>query len=63
MKVEHQNIRRVKKKDEYLNWEDYNKMEFTQNVRKINFSFYLISITNEYYFVLFCLYIYYNVHL
>ncbi|XP_062009217.1 cytochrome P450 724B1-like [Rosa rugosa] len=32
LKVEHQNIRRVKKKDEYLNWEDYNKMEFTQNV-------------------------------
>ncbi|XP_050383061.1 cytochrome P450 724B1-like [Argentina anserina] len=34
LKVEHQNIRRVKKKDEYLNWEDYNKMEFTQHVIK-----------------------------
>ncbi|OVA19718.1 Cytochrome P450 [Macleaya cordata] len=32
LKLEHQNIRRVKEKDEYLNWEDYKKMEFTQNV-------------------------------
>ncbi|RXH67855.1 hypothetical protein DVH24_028002 [Malus domestica] len=32
LKVEHQNIRRVKQKDEYLNWDDYKKMEFTQNV-------------------------------
>ncbi|PQM42646.1 cytochrome P450 724B1 [Prunus yedoensis var. nudiflora] len=32
LKVEHQNIRRGKQKDEYLNWEDYKKMEFTQNV-------------------------------
>ncbi|KAK1310777.1 hypothetical protein QJS10_CPA08g01881 [Acorus calamus] len=29
---EHQNIKRNKKKDEYLNWEDYKRMEFTQNV-------------------------------
>ncbi|KAF8414302.1 hypothetical protein HHK36_002304 [Tetracentron sinense] len=32
LKVEHQNIRRMKQKEEYLNWEDYKKMEFTQNV-------------------------------
>ncbi|XP_008229769.1 PREDICTED: cytochrome P450 724B1-like [Prunus mume] len=32
LKVEHQNIRRGKQKEEYLNWEDYKKMEFTQNV-------------------------------
>ncbi|KAK1296491.1 hypothetical protein QJS10_CPB15g01156 [Acorus calamus] len=31
-KSEHQNIKRNKKKDEYLNWEDYKRMEFTQNV-------------------------------
>ncbi|KAL0008721.1 hypothetical protein SO802_010223 [Lithocarpus litseifolius] len=32
LKVEHQKIRSVKQKDEKLNWEDYKKMEFTQNV-------------------------------
>ncbi|KAH0983906.1 hypothetical protein GBA52_011083 [Prunus armeniaca] len=32
LKLEHQNIRRGKQKEEYLNWEDYKKMEFTQNV-------------------------------
>ncbi|XP_028121737.1 cytochrome P450 724B1-like isoform X1 [Camellia sinensis] len=32
LKVEHQNIRSSKKEDEFLNWEDYRKMEFTQNV-------------------------------
>ncbi|XAR56344.1 hypothetical protein NMG60_11036794 [Bertholletia excelsa] len=32
LKLEHQNIRSMKKKDELLNWEDYRKMEFTQNV-------------------------------
>ncbi|XP_050204654.1 cytochrome P450 724B1 isoform X2 [Mercurialis annua] len=32
LKLEHQSIRNVKKKDEYLNWEDYKNMEFTQNV-------------------------------
>ncbi|PIA58356.1 hypothetical protein AQUCO_00500345v1 [Aquilegia coerulea] len=32
LKKEHHNIRSLKKKDEYLNWEDYKKMEFTQNV-------------------------------
>ncbi|KAK1291465.1 hypothetical protein QJS10_CPB17g00337 [Acorus calamus] len=32
LKSEHQNIRSNKRKDEYLNWEDYKKMEFTQNV-------------------------------
>ncbi|VVA26405.1 PREDICTED: cytochrome P450 [Prunus dulcis] len=32
LKVEHQNIRGGKQKEEYLNWEDYKKMEFTQNV-------------------------------
>ncbi|KAF6153875.1 hypothetical protein GIB67_001108 [Kingdonia uniflora] len=32
LKLEHQNIRKDKKKDDYLNWEDYRKMEFTQNV-------------------------------
>ncbi|KAK9285374.1 hypothetical protein L1049_024565 [Liquidambar formosana] len=29
---EHQYIRSIKPKDEYLNWEDYKKMDFTQNV-------------------------------
>ncbi|KAI3990402.1 hypothetical protein MKX01_021337 [Papaver californicum] len=32
LKVEHENIRRGKEENEYLNWEDYKKMEFTQNV-------------------------------
>ncbi|XP_015880849.3 cytochrome P450 724B1-like [Ziziphus jujuba] len=32
LKAEHQSIRNMKQKDEYLNWEDYKKMEFTQNV-------------------------------
>ncbi|KAK4487159.1 hypothetical protein RD792_006477 [Penstemon davidsonii] len=32
LKVEHQKIRSMKKKDEFLNWEDYRLMEFTQNV-------------------------------
>ncbi|XP_065624944.1 cytochrome P450 724B1 [Quercus suber] len=32
LKVEHQKIRSMKLKDEKLNWEDYKKMEFTQNV-------------------------------
>ncbi|XP_010272532.1 PREDICTED: cytochrome P450 724B1-like [Nelumbo nucifera] len=33
LKLEQQNIRSIKKHgDEYLNWEDYKKMEFTQNV-------------------------------
>lgn len=33
LKLEHQAIRSLKEKDdEYLNWEDYKKMEFTQNV-------------------------------
>ncbi|XP_015578093.1 cytochrome P450 724B1 [Ricinus communis] len=32
LKLEHQNIRSMKEKDEYLNWEDYKNMEFTQNV-------------------------------
>ncbi|XP_050279890.1 cytochrome P450 724B1-like [Quercus robur] len=32
LKVEHQKIRSMKQKDEKLNWEDYKKMEFTQNV-------------------------------
>ncbi|KVH93160.1 cytochrome P450 [Cynara cardunculus var. scolymus] len=31
-KVEHENIRSKKKKDEALNWEDYKMMGFTQNV-------------------------------
>nr|XP_043626649.1 cytochrome P450 724B1 [Erigeron canadensis] len=32
LKVEHENIRSKKKKDESLNWEDYKMMAFTQNV-------------------------------
>ncbi|XP_062152834.1 cytochrome P450 724B1-like [Alnus glutinosa] len=32
LKVEHQKIRSMKQKDENLNWEDYERMEFTQNV-------------------------------
>ncbi|XP_057461336.1 cytochrome P450 724B1-like isoform X2 [Actinidia eriantha] len=32
LKLEHQNIRKMKKEDELLNWEDYKKMGFTQNV-------------------------------
>ncbi|KAK4845683.1 hypothetical protein QYF36_007777 [Acer negundo] len=32
LKVEHENIRSMKQKKEYLNWEDYKRMEFTQNV-------------------------------
>ncbi|XP_075646837.1 cytochrome P450 724B1-like [Castanea sativa] len=32
LKVEHQKIRSMKQKDEKLNWDDYKKMEFTQNV-------------------------------
>ncbi|XP_059662837.1 cytochrome P450 724B1-like [Cornus florida] len=32
LKVEHQNIRNLKKKDEFLNLDDYKKMDFTQNV-------------------------------
>ncbi|KAF3445154.1 hypothetical protein FNV43_RR14847 [Rhamnella rubrinervis] len=32
LKAEHQSIRTVKQKDDRLNWEDYKKMEFTQNV-------------------------------
>ncbi|XP_042520854.1 cytochrome P450 724B1-like [Macadamia integrifolia] len=32
LKLEHWSIRSSKEKDEYLNWEDYKKMEFTQNV-------------------------------
>ncbi|KAL5746930.1 hypothetical protein ACOSP7_023919 [Xanthoceras sorbifolium] len=32
LKAEHQKIRSMKQKNEYLNWEDYKKMEFTQNV-------------------------------
>ncbi|KAK9156399.1 hypothetical protein Sjap_003879 [Stephania japonica] len=32
LKTEHENIRRDKGEGEYLNWEDYKKMEFTQNV-------------------------------
>uniref|UniRef100_A0A2N9FNL9 Cytochrome P450 724B1 n=1 Tax=Fagus sylvatica TaxID=28930 RepID=A0A2N9FNL9_FAGSY len=32
LKEEHQTIRSMKQKDEKLNWEDYKKMEFTQNV-------------------------------
>ncbi|XP_071904248.1 cytochrome P450 724B1-like isoform X1 [Coffea arabica] len=32
LKLEHQGIRKVKDKDEYLNWEDYKKMVFTQHV-------------------------------
>ncbi|XP_077237513.1 cytochrome P450 724B1-like [Tasmannia lanceolata] len=32
LKSEHQNIRSIKLKNEYLNWEDYKKMEFTQHV-------------------------------
>ncbi|KAL5581657.1 hypothetical protein UlMin_014099 [Ulmus minor] len=32
LKVEHENIRKMKQKDKYLNREDYKKMEFTQNV-------------------------------
>ncbi|KAK7395778.1 hypothetical protein VNO78_16348 [Psophocarpus tetragonolobus] len=32
LKEEHQEIRKRKKEGELLNWEDYNQMEFTQNV-------------------------------
>ncbi|PON44230.1 Cytochrome P450 [Parasponia andersonii] len=32
LKVEHESIRSMKQKDEYLNWEDYRKMEFTHKV-------------------------------
>ncbi|XP_059449905.1 cytochrome P450 724B1-like [Corylus avellana] len=32
LKVEHQKIRSMKQKGENLNWEDYQRMEFTQNV-------------------------------
>ncbi|ERN19107.1 hypothetical protein AMTRI_Chr10g7980 [Amborella trichopoda] len=32
LKEEHQNIRGRKRNDEYLNWEDYKQMEFTQSV-------------------------------
>ncbi|XP_031284074.1 cytochrome P450 724B1-like [Pistacia vera] len=32
LKLEHQNIRSMKQKNEYLNWEDYKRMDFTQNV-------------------------------
>lgn len=32
LKCEHQKIRNSKKEDELLNWDDYKKMEFTQNV-------------------------------
>ncbi|KAJ4843409.1 hypothetical protein Tsubulata_030354 [Turnera subulata] len=32
LKVEHQNVRSMKEQDDYLNWEDYRKMEFTQDV-------------------------------
>ncbi|XP_044492916.1 cytochrome P450 724B1-like [Mangifera indica] len=32
LKLEHQKIRSMKQKNEYLNWEDYRRMDFTQNV-------------------------------
>ncbi|PSS05883.1 Cytochrome P450 724B1 like [Actinidia chinensis var. chinensis] len=32
LKLEHQNIKKMKKEGELLNWEDYKKMVFTQNV-------------------------------
>ncbi|OIT32038.1 PREDICTED: cytochrome P450 724B1-like [Nicotiana attenuata] len=32
LKVEHHNVRSMKKKKELLNWEDYKKMDFTQKV-------------------------------
>ncbi|KAH7860755.1 hypothetical protein Vadar_017669 [Vaccinium darrowii] len=32
LKLEHRNIRSMKEEDELLNWEDYKKMDFTQNV-------------------------------
>ncbi|XP_011012625.1 PREDICTED: cytochrome P450 724B1-like [Populus euphratica] len=32
LKLEHEQIRSLKEKDECLNWEDYKTMEFTQNV-------------------------------
>ncbi|GFP78737.1 cytochrome p450 724b1 [Phtheirospermum japonicum] len=32
LKVEHENIRSMKRKGEFLNWEDYRVMEFTHNV-------------------------------
>ncbi|XP_052178609.1 cytochrome P450 724B1-like [Diospyros lotus] len=32
LKLEHENIRSMKKRGEFLNWEDYKKMDFTQNV-------------------------------
>ncbi|XP_009759674.1 cytochrome P450 724B1 [Nicotiana tabacum] len=32
LKVEHHNVRSMKKKEELLNWEDYKKMDFTQKV-------------------------------
>ncbi|RVX08339.1 Cytochrome P450 724B1 [Vitis vinifera] len=30
--LEHQKIRSMKQKDDYLNWDDYKRMDFTQNV-------------------------------
>lgn len=39
VQLEHQKIRSMKKKDEFLNWDDYKDMEFTQNVRFYNFHF------------------------
>ncbi|XP_021890012.1 cytochrome P450 724B1-like [Carica papaya] len=32
LKVEHETIRNMKQKDEFLNWEDYRRMDFTQHV-------------------------------
>ncbi|XP_058111657.1 cytochrome P450 724B1-like [Magnolia sinica] len=32
LRSEHESIRNVKGKEEYLNWDDYKKMEFTQHV-------------------------------
>lgn len=32
LQSEHQNIKRDRKNDKFLNWDDYKKMEFTQNV-------------------------------
>ncbi|GAV68427.1 p450 domain-containing protein [Cephalotus follicularis] len=32
LKIEHQNVRSLKKKDDFLNWEDYKRMDYTQNV-------------------------------
>uniref|UniRef100_A0A1D1XX81 Cytochrome P450 724B1 n=1 Tax=Anthurium amnicola TaxID=1678845 RepID=A0A1D1XX81_9ARAE len=32
LQLEHQNMRANRQKDQYLTWEDYKKMEFTQNV-------------------------------